>query len=241
MDAAFELHAAEHARAIQLRDDLLVAAHFTFGRGDKLHLPAALGGIALVHAPEVACEQGGFIAARAAAHLDDGRAIVVAILGQQHELHLALDVGQLRLDLGALLDRHVDEVAVGAGVFDQLFGFRQLVAQLHHFARLLGDTLEFRVIARELDDFLGVGGHAHARLDLLEAVDHLTQAGFRQVGHAGPLGKAPHMGQPRRQVQTPSSTAYIAGLNCVCAGMSGPCLHASTPSYAGAPAVAWPG
>ena len=41
----------------------------------------------------------------------------------------------------------------------------------------------------------GLDGNSHdLRLDLLEAVDHLFQAAFRQACHGGPSGKAPHMG-----------------------------------------------
>ena len=133
--------------------------------------------------PEIACEEGRLVAAGAGANLDDGGGVVVPVLGKEHELHLALDAGQLRLDLAALLDRHVDEVAVGLRIVDQRIGLGELGTQRHHFARFLDHGAEFGMIARELDDFLRIRGNAHARLDLVEAVDDLAKAAFAERGH----------------------------------------------------------
>ena len=54
---------------------------------DRYHLdlPALLGGIALVHAEQVAGEQRGLVAAGAGADFEDGVALVHRVFGQQRE------------------------------------------------------------------------------------------------------------------------------------------------------------
>ena len=83
VDAAFEFQPAEHPVAVDGGDDLLVAAGVALGEGVDLHPPALQGGIALIHAEQVAGEQGRLVAAGAGADLQDGRGVLVAVLGGQ--------------------------------------------------------------------------------------------------------------------------------------------------------------
>ena len=89
--AGFEFQLGEGAAAADLGDDFLVAAHGAFARGDHLDLPALLGGVALVHAEQIAREQRRLIAAGAGADFEDDVALVHRVLGQERKPDLLLE------------------------------------------------------------------------------------------------------------------------------------------------------
>ena len=89
-----------------------------FARRDHLDLPALLGGVALVHAEQVAGEQRGLVAAGAGADFEDDVALVHRILGQQRELDLLLQRGALLLQRRLLGLRHRAHLGVGLGIGD---------------------------------------------------------------------------------------------------------------------------
>ena len=88
--AGFVFQLGEGAAAADFGDDFLVAAHRAFARGHDLDLPALLGGIALVHAEQVAGEQRRLVAAGAGADFEDDVALVHRVLGDEREAHLLL-------------------------------------------------------------------------------------------------------------------------------------------------------
>ena len=59
-----------------------------FAQRQDFGLPALLGGVALVHAEQVAGEQRGLVAAGAGADFEDGVVLVHRVLGQQREADL---------------------------------------------------------------------------------------------------------------------------------------------------------
>src|SRR5262249_16496141 len=59
MNARFEFEFGESAAAANFRDDLLEAAHRAFAQGHQLDLPALRGGVAFVHAEQIAGEERG--------------------------------------------------------------------------------------------------------------------------------------------------------------------------------------
>ena len=85
MHAGFEFEPRKGAAAPDFGDDLLEAALGALARGEDLGLPAMNGGIALIHAIEIAGEQRRLVAAGAGADFEDDVALVHRILGQQGE------------------------------------------------------------------------------------------------------------------------------------------------------------
>ena len=98
-----ELHLRVDLVALDAERDFLEAAALGLVRVDLLDLPLLELGVARVHAVEVAREDGGLVAARARADLDDDVLVVVRVAGQQHDLELVLELGQPRLELLDLL------------------------------------------------------------------------------------------------------------------------------------------
>ena len=122
MHAGFEFELGEGAAAADLGDDFLVAAHAAFARRDHLDLPALLGGVALVHAEQVAGEQRGLVAAGAGADFEDDVALVHRVLGQQREPDLLLQRGSalLRAPASRLAAMRA-HLGVGRGIGEQRF------------------------------------------------------------------------------------------------------------------------
>ena len=89
VDAALELQPAEDALAGDRGDDLLVAADLALGDGVNLHPPAVEGGVALVHAEQVAGEERRLVAAGPGPDLEDGRGVLVPVPGRKQERDLA--------------------------------------------------------------------------------------------------------------------------------------------------------
>ena len=87
--AGFEFQMGKDALARHRGDDFLVAADLAVAGRDDLDPPAARGGIALIHAEQVAGEQRRLVAAGAGADFEDGVLVVGGILGQQQDLDVA--------------------------------------------------------------------------------------------------------------------------------------------------------
>ena len=117
---------ANTPRPFDLGDDFLVAAHVAFAAPTNLDLPAVLGGVALVHAEQIAREQGRFVAAGAGPDFQDDVALIHRILrdegepdfmcerlapcrqrrlfglGERAHLGIGRSVGQHRVEIGNL-------------------------------------------------------------------------------------------------------------------------------------------
>ena len=102
VDARLVLEAGKHALARDRRHDLLVAAEIVLRQADDLGLPAALLGIAAVHAEEVGREQRGLVAAGAGAHLQDGALLVGRVLGQEVATQVLFELGHAPFEPPAL-------------------------------------------------------------------------------------------------------------------------------------------
>ena len=132
--AGFEFQMREHALARDGRDDFLVAADLAFaGRGD-FDLPAAPGGIALIHAEQVAGEQRRFVAAGAGADFEDGVLVVGLVLRQQQQLDVALQRCDALLQLRQLGLGQRPHLGIGRPVGEHRFevgdfAFRPIAAR----------------------------------------------------------------------------------------------------------------
>jgi hypothetical protein len=117
--AGFELELGEGAAAADLGDDFLVAADRPFARRDHLDLPALLGGIALVHAKQIAGEQRCLVAAGAGTDFEDDVALVHRILRQQGEANLLLERGSPRFQRRLLARHQAAHLGIGRGIVQE--------------------------------------------------------------------------------------------------------------------------
>jgi hypothetical protein len=180
VDAGFELEPGEHALAGDARDHLLVAAEIGGGGGDELHAPALILGITLVHADEIAREQGRLVAARAGANFEHGRALIGGVAGQQLQRERAFGLFQRRLVLVQLLRSHGAQLGIGIGRHRRERA--RLVAQPPHLASRRRDRLDLRIIARELHELIGAEvRRRHRILKLVPPRLDLRDAGWEMV------------------------------------------------------------
>jgi hypothetical protein len=152
-----------------------------FRRRKHLDLPPAAVGEALVHAKELAGEEGRLVAAGAGAHLHDGVAVVQRVARHQEALELFREAGGLLVqlgDFGAGHGGHLRIIALlgeRAGAFQLLLGGAQAGGGLDRLR-------ELRVLAREVAQAPGVrvdrgvrelvGEVLVAALDFADAVVH---------------------------------------------------------------------
>ena len=128
VDPALKLEAAVGARAVDGKDRLPHAAQFGLAEAEQFHLPAAGLGVHAVHPHQAVGEEGGLLAADAAAHLDDDAAAVVFILGQQQEFELFFQLRRSLRFFADLLLYHVLEVRLQLfAACEQGFRLRKVV------------------------------------------------------------------------------------------------------------------
>ena len=163
-DARFVLEAGEHALARDRCHDLLEAAEIDLRHADDLGLPAALLGVAAVHAEQIGCEQRRLVAAGAGAHLQDGALVVGRVLGEEMQAQFLQQLAPAVIDLIELLLSQLPEILVGRGVV----GERSQLAPLGFGLAILEDGLDHGI---ELGEFLG-------ELDAARLVDALVQLGL---------------------------------------------------------------
>ncbi|VXB95231.1 hypothetical protein BREVUG8_70089 [Brevundimonas sp. G8] len=176
VDAALELQPAEHAVAGDRGDDFLVAASVALGRRIQLDPPAARGGVAGVHAEQVAGEKSRLVAAGAGAHFQHGRGVLVGVARGQQQGHLAFQARQgFTQDLQLVL-RHRRHFGVGRHGFQ----VRHLGAGAGQALNRVGHGLQFGMFLGQAHDLGAVGDRAHARFDFVEAVEHLIETGLGQ-------------------------------------------------------------
>src|SRR5450631_3266878 len=95
--AGFEFELGEHATSAHFGDDFLEAAFGAFADRHDFRLPALQGGVAFVHAEQVAGEQRGLVAAGAGADFQDGVVIVHRVFRDQRKLDLLFELVTARL------------------------------------------------------------------------------------------------------------------------------------------------
>ncbi len=183
--AAFPFHPPEHAVARDVGDDLLVSARLAFRCIDDLDLPAEQLRVTHVHPPQVAGEQRGFVAAGSGPHFQHDVRLVIDVLGQQQNLHGLLQSRQPVLQLFDLHPCEVRHLGVAGG--GQRFGFLQAAPRRQQLARFFRDRAEIGMLLRQGYDLFGLGGRAHAGLDLLEPVEHLLETCYGKGGHGPPF------------------------------------------------------
>ncbi len=176
VDAGFELQTTEDPLARHRGHDLLVAARVAFGDGFDLDLPALALGVAGVHAEQVAGKDCRLVATGAGAHFQYGRGVFVGVARGQQQGDLALQLRQVRVQGRQLLGGHGGHFGVrGHGL--QVLNLSAGAGQgLHR----VGHRLQLSVLLRQTHDLGPVRGRAHARLHLVEAVEHLIETGLGQ-------------------------------------------------------------
>ena len=145
VSARLELELGIRALADDARDDFLVPAHLARAFGDHLDLPFVALGKTVIHAKQVAREQGRFVAARAAAHLDENVALVVRIDRQQRALQISLQrfharPRRLHLVVGERLQVGIGEHVLRGG---------QITLALLPLAIQRHDRRDFGMLARQ--------------------------------------------------------------------------------------------
>ena len=103
-------------RAFHAQHHFLVAAEFALGSAGNLGFEANAVAVTRVHAGQVGGKQGRFVAPGASADFDEGRALVVRVLGQQHALQLGFQLRHFGLAAGDFFLRHFGHVGVGGHI-----------------------------------------------------------------------------------------------------------------------------
>jgi len=136
-------------------------------------------GIALVHAEQVAGEQGGFVAAGPGPDFEDGRGVLVLVLGRQQQGDLALQLRQSEVQGVELVPGEFRHVRITGGKhFLKLGGFIPGPGQGQD---RVGHRLQLGMLLGQAHDLGSVCGRAHAGFDLAEAVENLIETGLGQT------------------------------------------------------------
>ena len=109
-----------------------------------------------VHAVQVSREDGRLVAACACANLDDDVLVVVGIAGEQHDLELLLEHGELGLEHLDLLGGELLHLGVRL-LLEDLLGLVELFSCREVLTRLLGERLLRALLASEARVLLLVG------------------------------------------------------------------------------------
>ncbi len=170
--AAFELELGEHASARDIGDDFLEAAHLAGIHADRFDLPALLGGIAFVHAEQVAREQRRFVPARPGADFQHGGLVVGTVARKHGDGEFMLRCGQALAQCGQFFFGH----GLHLGIGEHLLEARDLLARGFHLRRHAGDRLQLGIVAACLDELVALQrARRHARLELGEAMGDLVE------------------------------------------------------------------
>src|SRR5690606_35841715 len=187
--AGLETERAVDAIARDDGDDLLDAARRGLAHRGDLHLPALGLGVAAVHAEEIGREERRLLAARPRADLEEDVALVVGILGQEEDLDLAFDLGDLGLELGELLGGELAQLGIGERGLVlgdsclELLVARVLVYELGELGALTVELGEALSVRRDL-------GAAEHLFELAVPRDQAVELLLRQQAQPLKLGRA---------------------------------------------------
>ena len=182
--AGLELQLGEDALARHAGDDFLVAAGVAFAGRHDLHAPALSGGVALVHAEEVAGEQRRLVAAGAGADFKDGVLLVGGVLGKQQQLYLVPEVVDALLDIRKIGFRERTHLLVGGLVCKHRLEVGKLALGPEQLPDLAGYVLQLRIFRRQLHIGLGVRPGRHLRFEHVETLDELVHPVAGKGDHA---------------------------------------------------------
>ena len=87
VNATFKFQMGKSTLAKDIGDDFLIAAMLSIRCGNNFHFPSLRGGIALIHAEQIAGKDRGFIATSSGAHFKDYVALIGCVFGQQENAH----------------------------------------------------------------------------------------------------------------------------------------------------------
>ena len=166
--AGFELQMGKGSCAIDVGDHFLVAAMLALAGGDHLHLPALEGGIALVHAEQVAREDRRLVAAGSGADFEDHVALVGGILGQQQDADLVFQLFDLRFKGGLLFGSHLGHLAARRDHAAEVFQLAIALAQGRCGSR---GGFEIGIFLRQLDEGIPRCARREVMLDGGKALD----------------------------------------------------------------------
>src|SRR5205085_7160456 len=128
--------------------------------------PALPLGEALVHAQQVATEQGSLVAAGSGADFEHRRALVGRVAGEELQGEVALRQRELGRELMHLLRSHLPDLVIGIG--EHLLEHVHLGPDAADLARGLGDRLDLGIILGEANELLGPEiGRRHRILKLI--------------------------------------------------------------------------
>ena len=149
--AGFEFQLGESAAAADLGDYFLVAAHRTVACVRDFDFPALLGGVAFVHAKQIASEQRRLVAAGAGADFEDDIALVHRILWQQRKPQSLLERRAARLELGLFGFGDRAHLRIGCGIGDQAGQAVKLALRVAIGFDRLDDRRQLGKFPRQLD------------------------------------------------------------------------------------------
>ena len=141
-------------------------------------------GIALIHAKEVAGEQGRLLAACAGAHFEDCALLIRGVLRQELHFQLPLELFDLRIERTKLLLGKAPHLGVGRRVVDELLQIRPFAHRLAQRVDGGNDRIELGEFAREAHIAFLVGAGRERALHRLPTGDELVEFIGWNGGHS---------------------------------------------------------
>ena len=159
--AGFVFKLGKGAAAADFGDDFFIPAHRAFARCHDLDFPSLRGGVALIHAEQIAGKQRGFVAAGPGADFENDVALVHRIPGDERDPQLLFERGAPRLKLRPFFRSDRTHFRIGSRIFDQAGDAFELALRHAIGFDRLDDRREFGEFARELH--VGFSRHGGAR------------------------------------------------------------------------------
>ena len=154
MAARFELERAEGVVTFDPHDDFAIAAQVGRAFGDEFGLPAALLGVAAVHAQQVAGKKRRFVAAGAGTNFDQRGSPVVGVARQEQSLQDHIFAVEQALRGGGFIVCEFAQLRVVA----HLVGGLQIVMGLSPDLEMFNYFGQLGMLAPQLTEPVHVGG-----------------------------------------------------------------------------------
>ena len=158
MDAGFIFQLAVDAGAFDREDDFLETAQFRRVGADDARLPARLFfNIFHVHAEEVACKEGRFVAAGTGADFHDDILVIPRVLGQHEDVQLFFEICLFLRKAVHFVLGHSDEVVIAVGIVDDFLVAVNGVGNVFIFAEGFDNRRQRSVFLRQFLPFILTG------------------------------------------------------------------------------------